>query len=216
VRLLGLLIIFSIVKINTTFSLNIFKGIMTDHYDLWPGTCNCGQIIGDSGRKHRALIASGMNAYEAAKSMGYLKTCCLLSLQTPTTYEMRAAHTGCISDKVLNPQQPMQIISMSDERRKSIGEPVSSQASVFSLNVDKDDKIRREAAISGLTEPRVRWNFDLGKMDRGDVVVTGYQKNADGEIKMVNVGSGYFVPVLTYVIKTSKSQPVGYYNKDLF
>lgn len=188
---------------------------MSNHYELWPSNCpDCGQIIGDAGRILRERISSGTPAYEAARDMGYTSTCCLLALQTPTTYELRPAHRGKISESVLNPQQPMQVISVDSGRTKMVGANISSQSSVFTTESPEEDASKR-ASIRGITEPKVRPNIDISRIEKGGVMVTGFQRDSSGKEVMINVGAGYYVPVLTYIVKTSKNNPVGYYNEDI-
>jgi len=164
----------------------------------------------------------GITPKEAAERLGYTTSCCLESLQTPVSLETRTAQTGKISEKVINPVQPIQTFSIKQLRAMEVDEEsrafiVTNEESQGQL-VKPDTEEERAAkysCIRGIVEPTINPGFNISSMTRNAAVVTGYQRDEKGEPILIYAGSGYHVPVLTYIVRTSHNRPPGYYDRDI-
>lgn len=177
------------------------KKSMESAIEIWSFRCaSCSQVIGDVGRKYKALVAQGLSGFEAARSLGLYKACCLIELNSPTLYTTSAPfQTGRIKDTVLNPKLPIQVYALRKDENAQINvnlykepEPLVTKAVTISPE---------EAALQGITEPKVAETHDIRRMRSGEVAITGYQLDDNGNPVLIHVGMGMHVPVLTYIYK---------------
>lgn len=195
---------------------------MSDTYEHWQEKCHCGQIIGDVGRIFRQLvIEQGLIPYEVATSLGYVKSCCLETLQTPTMSEVRTAHTGHISKKVLEPIEPIQIFTLKNLKILEMEESsdgcvsVSDHSEIENVDVKEEEDDAIYASIRDIKEPMVEPYIRINDMKRNDVVVTGYRRDTNGNPVMIDIGSGFYVPILTYMVRVAQNRPVGIFDQDI-
>lgn len=168
---------------------------MTDSIEIWPTKCNCGQFISDVARRYKQYKLEGIPAYEAAEKVGLRRTCCLISLNTPTVYDIKVNRTGTIREEVLNPKLPVHVFSLRKDRLSQLGVNLVENQMITKTEIPNLEPIR------GIVEPKVSTEFDISTVKRGGIVVTGYQREANGNPRMVKVGGDYSVPVLTYIVR---------------
>lgn len=174
------------------------KGDMHNATDVWAHRCmSCTQFIGDVGREYKALVAQGVPGYEAARSLGLYKVCCLIELNAPTNYSTnKPFHTGAISDSVLHPKLPVQVYSLRKGPEDQINVNLYKEPTPLKTNA-----YDREPALRGIVPPSVDANHDIRLMKSGEVAITGFQLDKNGEPVLIDVGMGYKIPRLTYLYK---------------
>lgn len=168
---------------------------MTDAIEIWPTKCTCGQFISDVARRYRQYKLEGIPAYEAAEKVGLRRTCCLTSLNTPTLYDMKVNRVGTIRQEVLNPRLPVTVFPLRQDKLSQLGVNLIENQVITKTEIPNLEPIR------GIVEPKISSGFEISTMKRGGVVVTGYQRDSEGNPIMVSVGGDYSVPVLTYIMK---------------
>lgn len=173
---------------------------MQNSVDIWAHRCmSCSQYIGDVGRQYKALIAEGVSGYEAARSLGLYKACCLIELNAPTNYTTNTPfQTGRVKETVINPKLPVQVYSLRKDAGAQINVNLYKEPEALKTNTfDRTP----ESAIRGIAPPAVPPTHDIKLMKSGEVAITGFQKDENGEPVLIDVGMGYHVPVLTYLYK---------------
>lgn len=168
---------------------------MTDAIEIWPTKCTCGQFIGDIARRYKQYKLSGIPAYEAAEKIGLRRTCCLISLNTPTLYDLKVYRTGAIRPEVLNPKLPVHVFNLRQDKLSQLGVNLVEEPRPIKTTAPKVDPLKN------IAEPKVPHNFEVSSMKRGGIAVTGFQRDENGDPILINVGGDYTVPVLTYIMK---------------
>jgi hypothetical protein len=127
------------------------------------------------------------------------RVCCLTELNAPTNYTTNAPfQIGRIKESVLNPKLPVQVYSLRKDEGAQIGVNLYQEPVALKTNTHNRTP---ESALFGITAPAVDPNYDIKSMKSGDVVITGFQRDDNGEIVLINVGMDYYVPVLTSIHK---------------
>lgn len=164
--------------------------------------CTCGQEIASSRKRFAEKVHAGFSREDAMNELGLQRLCCRTQLLQTISYPLTSAQPGSVRQEILKQKHLRKTFALTEGLATDIGIPA--------VVIEKEEKIEAGPSegpipdedlpeqLRGIDEPKDDVSID--HMGRGEYVVSGYARDRNGEIEMVDVGDGLKVPRL--VLKT--------------
>lgn len=196
------------------------------HVSIPVTRCTCGQTIGDVAVHYQNLVNAGQTEREAIEILGINKICCLVSIQSFSTYPLKRARYGTSSVPVEKEKESLlKKVYRTEGRTFRVDGPASNLSEIETTSftsVERSQSSKEPSLKFTRTVPLTEaekttenttkhplegignFNTDIviADLKKGKVVPFGFVQE-DGEDVLVDVGMGYKVPILKICFVTS-------------